>query len=211
VALVREGSAPPRAEIGSRHLRTLSRGGWGNADVLLLRGEGAPIVVKDFAPRRGWVRATFARRLVRREQKAYRALSGMASVPRLLGSVDELGFALEYRPGRRLSREIARRLPEGFLEELRGAVETMHRRGVVHLDLRHRGNILAGDDGRPVLLDFASSLCVPPGGALARLCLPLLSWIDRRALRKWERRLAQADRRPPRSASGRGAAARSKP
>ena len=65
----------------------------------------------------------------------------------------------------------------------------MHERGVAHLDLRHRSNILAGEDGHPVLLDFASAICFRRGGWGARLLLPWLARIDRGALAKWEARL----------------------
>jgi serine/threonine protein kinase len=61
----------------------------------------------------------------------------------------------------------------------------MHARGVVHLDLRHQGNVLVGDDGAPVLLDFGSALVFAPNSRLARVAIALLGWIDRGALRKW--------------------------
>lgn len=168
-------------------MRTLSRGGWGNPDVLLVRHGDGLAVVKDFAPRPPWTRHTIGRLLIRREAAVYRALEGVPGVPRLLGRVDGLALALEYRPGEVLGRGLAGRLPAGFLDELRQSVAAMHARGVVHLDLRHRSNVLAGDDGHPVLLDFASALRLRPRGRLARW----LGALDRRALRKWETRLAR--------------------
>jgi serine/threonine protein kinase len=65
----------------------------------------------------------------------------------------------------------------------------MHRRGVVHLDLRHRSNILAGRDGRPILLDFASALRFDRSTWWGRVGVVLLGSVDRRALRKWRVRL----------------------
>ncbi len=180
-----------RGQLASRTVRTLSRGGWANPDVLLVRAGSGYTVVKDYAPRRAWVRSTIGRWLQRREQRAYRILRGLPAVPRYLGRIDVHAFALEYRPGERLSREIARRTPETFLAELREAVGAMHARGVVHLDLRHRSNILAGDDGHPVLIDFASALCFRPAGPWPRWLQPCLAWIDRRALGKWASRWAQ--------------------
>jgi serine/threonine protein kinase len=61
----------------------------------------------------------------------------------------------------------------------------MHARGVVHLDQRHQGNVLVGDDGAPVLIDFGSALVLPPGSLAARVARVLLGWIDRGAVRKW--------------------------
>jgi hypothetical protein len=66
----------------------------------------------------------------------------------------------------------------------------MHRRGVVHLDLRHRSNVMVGEGGEPILIDFGSAFCCRPGGLAARLLLPLLARLDLLALAKWRSRLA---------------------
>ena len=188
------GRALSRADLEGSTLEVLSPGGWANADVLLVRIRDERLVVKDFAGKSPWVRAVLARWLCRREQRAYRALDELRAVPRHLGEVDGFAFALEYRPGQPLSRALVGEIPPDFVGELRSVVEAMHARGVVHLDLRHYNNILAGEDGHPVLLDFASSLCLEPRGRLGRWLLPCLTWIDRLALRKWEMRFP-----PPRS------------
>jgi predicted Ser/Thr protein kinase len=189
-----------RANLAERTLRVLNRGRARNPDVFLVRGDGGPVVVKDFAPRGRLVRALLGPWLQRRELRAYRALAGHPAVPRLLGELDALAFALEYRPGQRVSRRLRGRVPPDFVAALDAAVGEMHRRGVAHLDLRHRSNVLAGEDGRPVLIDFASALCLRPGGLAARLLLPLAAGFDRRALAKWRARLL------PQPAEGAGAA-----
>lgn len=178
-----------RADLTDQVEQTLHRGGWGNPDLLLVRVAGRRVVVKDFAPRRAWIRLTLGRWMTAREQRAYRRLAGIEIVPSLLCPLDDLAFVLEYRPGDMLTRSLAGSLPAGFLAELEHAVSTMHARGVVHLDLRHRSNILAGADGHPVVLDFASSICFEPGGLLMRWLMPCLTWIDWRALRKWREKL----------------------
>lgn len=168
----------------------LHRGGWGNADVLLVEARDVGrVVVKDFAPRAWWVRRWLAPWLLAREARAYRRLEGVAAVPRLLGRVGREAIVLEYRPGELLSRSLRGRLPTGFLAELEGAVREMHGRGVVHLDLRHRSNVLAGEDGRPVLLDFASALCFDVSSWWGRRLVALLGRLDRLALAKWRARL----------------------
>ena len=146
-------------------------------------------MVKDYAPRSGWVRRLLAPLLLRREALAYRRLEGMAAVPKLLGRVDGLALVFEYRPGELLSRSLRGTLPPEFLPELEAAVGEMHRRGVVHLDLRHRSNILAGEDGHPVLIDFASALRFDASKPWGRAACEALGAIDRRALEKWRARL----------------------
>jgi hypothetical protein len=157
-------------------------------EVLCVRSGDEVCVVKDFASRGRWVRLLGAW-LIRRELHAYDQLEGLAAVPRSLGRIDDLAFAVEYRPGEIMGPKLAGRVPESFIAQLRDAVREMHARGVVHLDLRHRSNVLAGEGGEPVLIDFASALCFRPGGAAAHVLLPLLAWIDRRAVDKWERQL----------------------
>jgi len=178
-------SAPPRAGLAAATERVLNRGGWGNPDVLLVRQRGGPLVVKDWARRGSWVRRWLGPWLCARELRAWRALAGHPAVPRLVGPIDRLAFAVEYRPGDTLFTGRLQPAPEGFLGELEAAVAEMHRRGVVHLDLRNRTNVLRDAGGRPVLIDFGSALVFRPGGFAARRLLPWLAALDRRALAKW--------------------------
>lgn len=167
----------------------LNRGGWANPDVLLVEGAAGPVVVKDYAPRAAFVRATIGRIATRREQAAYRRLAHLDVVPDLLGPIDSLAFALEYRPGEPLSRSLRGRLPSGFYGDLVRAVEAMHALGVAHLDLSHRSNVLAGQDGRPVVLDLASAVWADPSTRLGRAWIGMAGALDRRALRKWRARI----------------------
>jgi hypothetical protein len=182
---------PTRADLRSGPRTHIQRGGWLHPDVLLVEdGEGHAAVVKDFAARPAWLRWTFGRWQSQREARIHRLLEAHPDVPRLLGRIDALAFAIEYRPGVPVSRTHAERFTASFGADLAVAVEGLHARGVVHLDLRHRSNVLAGDDGRPVLIDFGSAIHLRPDHWLGRRLLPALVWIDRRALEKWRRRFA---------------------
>lgn len=181
---------PTRADVLAQTRTCLQRGQLRNPDVLLVAVPGAFVVVKDFQPRPAWLRQTLGRFLIRRELRAYRALAGHASVPRLFGRIDAFAFAMEYRPGVRLARSLAGRVPEDFLAALEKAVLSMHELGVAHLDLRHRSNVLVDGEGAPVLLDFASAVCFRPGGFAARWLLPFFAKMDLRALAKWRDRLS---------------------
>lgn len=184
--------AATRDEIASRVVEVLEAGSGRDPVVSLVRDGGRLVVVKDFAPRSWLVRTLIGRWLVARELRAYRALAGHPAVPRLYGRIDALAFAVEYRPGARMSRRLAQDLPAGFVERLEAAVGEMHARGVAHLDLRHRTNVMLGPDGEPILIDFASAVCFRPGSLAARLVLPLLARVDRRAVAKWAVRLRAA-------------------
>jgi serine/threonine protein kinase len=188
-------SAPSRASLSSATERVLNQGSRRNPDVLLVRHEGALVVVKDFAPRGFFVRSCLGPWLARREQRAWRALDGHPSVPRWVGAIDRLAFAVEYRPGRTLFGARRQPVPEGFLAALAEALAEMHRRGVVHLDLKNRTNVLSDEHGRPVLIDFGSAFVFRPGGFAARWLLPLFAFFDRRALEKWNAKQSKRKRR----------------
>jgi hypothetical protein len=179
-----------RATLGERTLARLNEPGWRHADVLLVRDRAGAVVVKDFARRGSWLRRAFGAWVVERELRAYQRLSGVPCVPRLLGRLDAWALVLEYRPGEMLTRALRGRVGADFVRQLRETVLALHERGVVHGDLRHRSNVLAGEDGRPVVLDLATSLCFRPGGWAARRLLPHLARLDWKAVAKWERKFA---------------------
>lgn len=178
---------PQRALLLSRVARVLNRGNFGNPDVFLVSHEGREWVLKDYAPRSWWIRNTVGRVVTTLESRAWRALAGHPNVPRFVARVDAFALLVEYRPGRKVSGK--RPVPPGFLAELERSIDELHRRGVVHLDLSHRSNVLVDDAGRPVLIDFGSALTLRPGGLLAGCLMPWLTRADRRALAKWKRKL----------------------
>ena len=178
-----------RAAIAAHVHKVLEPGTGHDPVVSLAQLGGREIVIKDFAPRGFWVRNLIGHWMIAREARAYRALAGHPAVPRFYGRVDALALALEYRPGRRMSRRLYGALPPGFLGELEKAIREMHARGVAHLDLRHRTNVMADPNGHPILIDFGSAVCLRPGGLAARVLLPLLAYFDLRALRKWQLRM----------------------
>ena len=170
----------------------LSPGGRGKARVLLVEGSSGLAVVKDFATQPALVRATWARLVMALEARAYAKLAGHPAVPRWLDQIDRAAFALEYRPGRPLTHEVRLAVGVDFVERLEQAVRAMHERGVVHLDLAHRSNVLVDESHNPVLIDFESALWLRPGGWPHRLFFPWLARLDHRALAKWRRKWCQS-------------------
>ena len=76
-----------------------------------------------------------------------------------------------------------------FVRELESIVSEMHRRGVVHLDLKHLSNLMVSSEGRPVVLDFASALHFSQRWFGGRLMVRLLGEVDRLQVINWKRRL----------------------
>ncbi|HEY3225599.1 MAG TPA: hypothetical protein VGK61_01225, partial [Planctomycetota bacterium] len=102
------------------------------------------------------------------------------------GIVDGRALLLEYVPGRTLGKFRPGDLPDSFYRALEEILEAVHRRGVVHLDLRQKKNILVADrDGRPHIIDFANAARVD--GALGILGGNLKA-VDRGGLLKFKAR-----------------------
>jgi predicted Ser/Thr protein kinase len=181
--------ALPHARLLELRERCLCGGGPWKADLWLLSYGGERAVLKDFSAKSRLVRL-LGRAQVAREARVYRALIGLEGVPRLLGRPSEDSLLLEYVDGRRLSKEAgaadAARLA-GRLQQLVGAI---HERGVAHVDLRGRDNILVDSLRRVWVLDFGASWLRGEGGWLRRRLFGLGSLIDRAAVLKWKLLLA---------------------
>ena len=145
---------------------------------------GARAVVKDFRSCPWLLRATYGRFVLAREVAAYERLEGVPGVPRFLGRVDAHAFAVEWIPGKDLGKCPKGSLRAETFERLAATVAEMHRRGVVHLDLRQRRNVLVDDAGVPRVIDYSSALCLRPGGWRLRRLAP----VDVSGVLKYKRR-----------------------
>lgn len=104
-----------------------------------------------------------ARFLTRREAWFYQRLADCPGVPGFIGTVlNDTGFLHDFVPGHPLGRD--EQVGDAFFDQLRRLLDTIHERHMAYVDLNKRQNILAGDDGRPYLIDFQISLYVPPDG-----------------------------------------------
>lgn len=53
---------------------------------------------------------------------------------------------------------LKKQVPDNFFSRLFFDVKTLHRHGVVHMDLGNSGNILVSTEGYPVIIDFGSAI-----------------------------------------------------
>lgn len=145
-------------------------------------------MVKDFLPCPAPWRWTYGRLLTGREVRAYGRLEGVEGVPRFLGRIDGYAFGVEWVAGKDLGK-----CPKGTLrvetfDRLAATVEAMHARGVLHLDLRQRRNVLVDDAGVPRVIDFSSGFTVDPAGRFGRWMLRVFGAVDRSGVLKYKRR-----------------------
>jgi predicted Ser/Thr protein kinase len=187
---------PRREEIPGATVDVMLKGGPTKADLLVVDVGDGPMIVKDFANKKRWVRH-FGRLSISREYRAYRWLAGMQGIPALIGRVDALAFAMEKIEGPRLwFADDRHERGADYVVELRALLDRIHARGLAHLDLRGRENILVRPGGDLAIVDFAGAAWFRPGGLGHRLLFPLLSRIDETAYLKWKERLTPGQLTP---------------
>ena len=121
--------------------------------------DGRRAVVKDYSTNRFFYRNTIGRFLVWRESKAYTMLRGLKGVPIFYRVIDGVAIVIDEIPSKDMEFfQNHKKLPEGFFKELETLVKDIHRHGLAHGDLKRAPNILLGDDGRPYIVDWSSSI-----------------------------------------------------
>ena len=162
------------------------KGGFLSPVIKLVPHEGGRAVLKDFRARNPLTRSVLGPVLVRREHAILKHLEGLPGIPRTFGIVDGRALLIEYIPGRTLGKFKPGELPESVFRDLEATLEAVHRRGVVHLDLRQKKNVLIADaDRRPHIIDFANAVRVD--GAL-KMLRDRLKGVDRGGLLKFKAR-----------------------
>ena len=177
---------PRRDEVESREPRWLKRGARTKADLRVVDvGEG-PVVVKDFAHKSAWIRL-IGRLQISRECSAYARIAGVDGPARWLGRVDRHALALELIDGQELASAADRReRADHYLSELTHIVRALHARGLAHLDLRGRDNVMVDRAGRVRVVDLAASMWLRPGSLTHRLAFGWIKLADEAALLKWK-------------------------
>lgn len=127
--------------------------------IWLVEDGGRLLVVKDFSRNGRFYRNLFGRFLIWREAKAYRKLRGLQGVPTCYGVLDGLAIVTEFVEGKTLKQaEKQGKLPPTFFQNLKELIDSFHRRGIAHCDLKRTPNIVISHDGTPYILDWAAAI-----------------------------------------------------
>lgn len=167
-----------------------------NPTVNVVEKKGQKFLLKDYSSCSG--RDLFARYLANRQHQILKTLQGIEGIPREVRLINGSILVREFVEGTFLKEGKPEALPDAFYHDLRSLVEEMHRRDVVHLDLRHMKNILVQEGGQPCLIDFETAVDLNTLSLVPAL-QNLLKWVDRSALlriknRYFEHLLTEEDR-----------------
>lgn len=142
------------------------------ADILVYRLDERGVAVKDYGRRPWWVRHTLGRWFTRREARAYRRAEGIPALPTFLGRLGPWTLATEWLDATPLAAVEPEAVRGEHFDELRAAVDDLHRCGVALGDLNHR-DVLLDARSRVRVVDLAMSRVGAPGEGGS-------SWLDRR-------------------------------
>jgi hypothetical protein len=151
--------------------------------------DGTPRIIKNLDDVPAWSRA-LARWLMNRERRVLRKLAGVEGVPQIVDEWPD-GFAMALVPGEPLTAEAFEADPRGLADCLRRRIDAIHQRGVFHLDLKQRQNVLVAPPDQAYLVDFGAALA--PGRLGRALWGRLLAWVDGQAVWKYLARHAPAE------------------
>lgn len=152
---------PAEVEIAGETCRlreTLKHDSWAATGIYASATRQALCKFNRVQPILGLPMRWLGRRLAAREAGFMDRLAGIAGIPVSLGPVSCGGQGLRHAvsrlwiAGHALAADEL--VDERFFPEFRGLLAAVHARGVAHVDLHKRENILVDSQGRPHLIDF---------------------------------------------------------
>ena len=127
---------------------------------LLYEDAGNSYVIK--VPHGKGLARYFHRHMLRHEYDVYNKLGEFAGAPRCLGLIDRQYLVLEFVEGRTIRSK--RPLDEDeYHSKLFEYIKAMHARGVAHMDLKRKDNLMVKTDESPCILDFGAAVIEKKG------------------------------------------------
>ena len=122
---------------------------------LLYEDENNRLIIK--VPHGGGLTRRFRERMLRHEYDVYQKLGEFDGAPACHGLIDNQYLVLEYVEGRTIRKK--RPLDEDeFHTRLFEYIQKMHARGVAHMDLKRKDNLLVKSNESPCILDFGAAV-----------------------------------------------------
>ncbi|MBI3187367.1 MAG: hypothetical protein HYZ31_05765, partial [Gammaproteobacteria bacterium] len=127
---------------------------------LIYRDNDKELVVK--VPHgRGLVR-WFHIRMLQHELAVYKKLENFAAVPKCYGLLNQQYLVLQYIHGLPI-RQTRPRDEQRYFARMFEIIGAMHKRGVAHMDLKKKDNLLVVDGNEPCVIDFGTAVIYQPG------------------------------------------------
>ena len=163
-------------------------------DILIIKRGQQSLVAKDFRDK-GWVaRYIWGPLNLMYEKFLLNKLEGVGGVPQIIGLEDYNCLLISRIKGDEI-KKYGHLLSESYFDQLLEIAEHLHTRGVLHLDLGHKSNIMVDQHGNPAIIDFNSSLYLPPNSLFQPL-IRLLAKIDHYSILRLKIKFRPQDSNP---------------
>ncbi len=163
-------------------------------DILIIEREQQFLAAKDFRSK-GWVtRNLWGPLNLMYEKFILSKLDGIAQIPRIIGLEDYNCLLISRINGDEIKKS-RHLLSENFFDQLLKIADDLHSRGVLHLDLGHKSNIMVDHHGNPAIIDFNCSLYLPPN-TIFRPLIRLLSMVDQYSILRLKIKFRPQDSNP---------------
>ncbi len=160
-------------------------------DVIVAARNGRYIVAKDFRNKPWIIRSLWGPFNIMYEKFILQKLEGVNGIPAFVGLEDYGCMLISYIDGDEIKKSKDHLAPDYFTKLLRIASE-IHSRGVLHLDLGHKTNVMVKEDGSPAIIDFNTALYLPCNLFFSPL-LHLLAKIDELSILRLKLRFTPQD------------------
>ncbi len=145
-------------------------------DILIAENRGEFIVAKDFRNKVWLARSLWGPLNIMYEKFILQKLAGIAGIPEFVGLEDYNCLLVSYIDGDIIKKSCQNLAPDYF-DNLSGIIKKIHARGIIHLDLGHKSNVMVKKNGDPAVIDFNTSIYLPSNSFFSPI-LRLLSKID---------------------------------
>ena len=145
-------------------------------DVIVAESYGRFVVAKDFRNKPWIIRSFWGPLNIMYEKFILQKLDGVSGIPTFIGLEDYGCMLISFIDGDEI-KKAEHQLAPGYFDNLLQIASDIHARGVLHLDLGHKTNVMVKQDGSPAIIDFNTSLYLPRNIVFSPL-LRLLAKID---------------------------------
>lgn len=128
--------------------------------VLHYQADGLDLIVKTAMG--SGLTLKLRRKTLLREYAAYRRMDGLRGVPECYGLLDGRYLVIEFIRGTPFRQANWTDRDKWFREFLE-ILQSIHKRGVSHGDLKSKSNILVTEDEKPCIIDFGTTFLHKPG------------------------------------------------
>lgn len=145
----------------SNGLTLLNKGRFANAYVYRYVDLKYDVTIKDFHHCHFIIRAMYGRVMAKKEFKKIRELNGVDGITSNSYMLSPYTCAYTYIKGVSIKKSIStfsHPVPECVFIRLEEIVNNIHKREIVHLDLRNYGNVIVDDNDNPYIIDFQTSI-----------------------------------------------------